>query len=650
MPIAYNEGLYSNVSVFLLEDLSMSQSHNGKMEQSCGYAQTPLEAAPFGSLTGRTETKQGRLRMLVLKDGNLHLPSSGGELPQSLIKANRALASGKVREAVRLLNDKVERAVCEIIEQDPSRTDIMLVLGMVFKQTRQINKAEKWFEKILEQEPHALVYNELGYISQCMGRLSEAIRYQKKAVEAEPNNAELLANLARMLIETGKTQEGIELFREAVEAEPANAAMHSSFLFHLHYLPNPDPKMLFEEHKRWGRIHAPASLAKRTHKNVPDLGRRLRIGYISPDFGSHAVMYFFESLLDGHNKKAVEIYGYANVRAISETTERIAQKFDHYRNIFGVGDKEVVALIEEDQIDVLVDLAGHSTDNRIIVMAYKPAPIQVTYLGYFDTTAVQAIDYILTDSIAEPQGSQKFYTEELALLPDGFICYNPADYAPPITSLPANRNGHITFGVLCNNRKINPNIMELWAEIIKANKESRLLLMFRTGNDPDMRNYYLSELERFGIPDQRVAICGGTHHAEYLKYYSEVDIVLDSFPFNGATTTCEALWMGVPVVTLAGELHISRVGLSILTRIGLEFFAASTSKEYVAKATALANNRRALENLRASMRERMNSSILRDAKKFASSVEAAYRKMWHRWCRNSKPSLNETVKLNLNIS
>jgi len=187
--------------------------------------------------------------------------------------------------------------------------------------------------------------------------------------------------------------------------------------------------------------------------------------------------------------------------------------------------------------------------------------------------------------------------------------------------------------VLCNNRKINPIIMELWAKILKANKESRLLLMFRTGNDPDVRNYYFSEFERLGIPNHRVAICGGTHHAEYLKYYSEVDIVLDTFPFNGATTTCEALWMGVPVISLVGEMHVSRVGLSILTRIGLELFAASTSKEYVAKATALANNRQALENLRASMRERMNNSILRDAKKFAGGVEAAYRKMWQQWCQ-----------------
>ena len=597
----------------------MSQSLNGKVEQSCDSTQT--------------EANQGRLKTLIFKDGNLHLPSPTGALPQSLIEANQAAASGRIEEATKLLNDKVEQAVLEIIAQDPLRTDIMLAMGMLFKQIRQINKAKELFEKILQHEPHPLVYNELGYICQCIGQLSQAIQYQQKAVEADPNNAELLANLARMSIGAGKVQEGINLFRKALEIEPANAAIHSNFLFNLHFLPNLDPQMLFEEHKRWGQIHAPVSLARESHNNDRNPDRRLRIGYISPDFSTHSVAFFFEPLLDGHNRNTVEVFGYGNVRMPGAVTERLKQKFDHYRNIWGIDDSTVIDMIQIDEVDILVDLSGHTTDNRLLVMAHKPAPIQATYLGYIDTTGLEVIDYILTDSIADPPGFQKFYTEKLALLPDGFLCYRPVDYARPVTSLPAERNGYITFGVLCNNRKINPNIMELWAEILKANKESRLLLSFRTGNDPDMRNYYFSEFERLGIPKQRVAICGGTHHAEHLKYYSEADIVLDTFPLNGATTTCEALWMGVPVISLVGELHVSRVGLSILSRIGLEFFAASTPKEYIVKATALANNRQALEILRASMRERMNSSILRDAKKFASDVEAAYRKMWQQWCQ-----------------
>jgi len=576
--------------------------------------QTPLEVAPFGSLTGQTKTRQSRLRTLVLKGGNLHLLTSSSELPQSLIKANQALATGRLREATRLLNDKVEQAVREIIEQDPSRTDIMLALGMVFKQTRQINKAKKWFEKILKQEPHALVYNELGYICQCMGHLSEAIQYQTKAIEAEPNNAELLANLARMLIATGKAQEGINLFRKAVEAEPANAAMHSNFLFNLHYLPNLDPEMLFAEHKRWGRIHAPASLARVSHDNNPDPDRRLRVGYISPDFCMHSVAYFFEPLLDGHDHKVVEVYGYGNVRMPGTVTERLKQKFDHYRNIRGLDDEMVVDMIQRDKIDILVELSGHTTDNRLLVMAHKPAPIQVTYLGSPDTTGMEAIDYRFTD-----------------ILPDGFLCYKPADFAPPVAPLPAFRNNYITFGSFNSSSEVHPHIIELWAKILRANRDSRILLKFGASTDRRMNRHYLSRFERLGISSSRVAICGWKPIDEHLRLYGEVDIALDTYPCNGFTTTCEALWMGVPVISLVGKCHASRIGLSILSNIGLDFFATLTPDEYVVKTTALAANRRALAQLRSSMRQRMKDSALCDAKGFARKVEAAYRKMWHRW-------------------
>ncbi len=596
----------------------------------------------------QTETKQGRLKTLILKEGNLHLPDPTGVLPKSLIEANEAAAAGRVEEATRLLNDKVEQAVLEIIEQDPLRTDIMLVLGMLFKQTRQIYKAKELFEKILQQEQHPLVYNELGYICQCMGHMSEAIKYQTKAVEADPNNAELLANLARMLIGTGKAREGINLFRKAVEIEPANAAMHSNFLFNLHFLPDLDPQMLFEEHQRWGRIHTPASMAKASHSKVArascpcsrpgrpcHLDRRLRIGYISPDFCTHPVAYFFEPLLDGHNRNAVEVFGYSNVRMPGTVTERLQQKFDHYRNIRGLDDQTVVHMIWQDKIDILVELSGHTTDNRLLVMAHKPAPIQVTYLGSPDTTGMEAIDYRFTDIQANPPESQKFNTEELVYLPDGFLCYKPSDSAPPVTPLPAFRNDFITFGSFNSRSEIHPHIIELWARILRANSGSRILLKFGVSTDREMNRHYFSQFERRGISSSRVAICGWKPMDEHLGLYGQVDIALDTFPCNGFTTTCEALWMGVPVISLVGECHASRIGLSIFNTVGLDFLAALTSDEYVAKAAALAANYQALAQLRSSMRQRMKDSALCDAKGFARKVEAAYRKMWQRWVESA---------------
>lgn len=589
----------------------------------------------------QTETKQGRLNTLILKDGNLHLPSPGGVLPKSLIEANEAAATGRIEEATRLFNKKVEKAVFELIEQDPSRTDVMLVMGMLFKQTRQIHKAKNLFEKILQQETHPLIYNELGYICRRMGQLSEAIQYQKKAVEAFPNNAELLANLSRISIGAGKVREGINLFRKALEIEPTNAALHSNFLFNLHFLPELDPQMLFEEHERWGRIHAPLSLGQVSHNNDPNPDRRLRIGYMSPDFCTHPVAYFFEPLLDGHNRNEVEVFGYGDVRMPGKVTERLKKKFDHYRNIRGLDDKKVVYMIQRDKIDILVELAGHTTDNRLVVMAHKPAPIQVTYLGSPDTTGVKAIDYRFTDTLANSPESQKFNTEELVFLPNGFLCYRPSDIAPPVTVPPALRNNYITFGSFNSHSEIHPNIIELWAGILKATSNSRILLKFGVSTDSELSNFYFSRFERLGISPDRIAVCGWKPIDEYLGLYGQVDIALDTYPCNGFTTTCEALWMGVPVISLVGECHASRIGLSILNTVGLDFLATPTVEKYFAKAVALAADLQALARLRSSIRQRMKESPLCDAKEFARKVEAEYKKMWHRWIesvRDKKPN------------
>jgi len=579
----------------------------------------------------QAEAKQGRLKTLIFKDGNLHLPSPTGALPQSLIEANQAAASGRIEEATRLLNDKVEQAVLEIIELEPSRTDIMLAMGMLFKQTKQIQKAKSLFEKILQLEPHPLVYNEIAYICRSMGNLTDAIQYQTKAVEADPTNAELLANLARMLISAGNIEEGINLFRKAVEIEPANAAMHSNFLFNLHYLPDLDPQMLFSEHQRWGRIHAPASLGEVSHSNIPDPDRRLRIGYISPDFCTHPVAYFFEPLLDGHDSEAVEVFGYGNVRMPGTITERLKQKFDHYRNIRGLDDKTVVDMIQRDKIDILVELAGHTTDNSLLVMAHKPAPIQVTYLGSPDTTGTEAIDYRFTDSKANPPESRKFNSEELVFLSDGFLCYKPSDSAPPVTALPASRNDFITFGSFNSCSEIHPHIIKLWARILRASRDSHILLKFGVSTDRRMKRQYFSQFEQWGISSSRVVICGWKPMDKHLRLYGQADIALDTFPCNGFTTTCEALWMGVPVISQIGQCHVSRIGLSILNTVGLDFLAAFTPEEYVAKAIALAANSKALAKLRSSIRPLMKDSALCDANKFARKIEAAYRKMWHRW-------------------
>ena len=533
------------------------------------------------------------------------------------------------------------------------------MVGLMFGRIGQLSKAEEWYKRILEQQPCAAVFYELGYICKRTNRLLQAVQYRRKAVEADPDNIQFRTTLAVDLIQAGQTQEGIDLLRKMVEVEPGNADIHSKLLFHLHYLPEQNPQMLLEEHKRWGQIHAPMSMAKQSHDNIPDPDRRLRVGYISADFRMHSVAYNFEAFLSGCNQQAVEVYGYGNVASPDKMTEHLKQKFDHYRDIYNLGDKEVAHLIEQDRIDILVVIGGHTGDNRLLVMAYKPAPVQVDYGGP-STSGMEQIDYRLTDSLLNAPESEKFHTEELVYLPGGLLCYTPPQTSPAVASLPARRNGHITFGSFNNNLKINSRIMELWARILKANNSSHFLMKFRGGYDQGVRDYYFGQFEQLGIRRERVQIHGWKSSAEHLQLYNQVDIALDTYPYNGWITTLEGFWMGVPAVSLVDkDQFISGAGLSIFSRIGLEFFAASTPEEYVAKATALAQKPDALAKIRASMRQRMLGSTLCDAKAYTANIEAAYREMWHRWCRShgtaggradcSYKSTQETVSLSEQI-
>jgi predicted O-linked N-acetylglucosamine transferase (SPINDLY family) len=563
----------------------------------------------------------------------------GNNLPQFVVRAHAAIKAGRLEEANRLFKENAVKVTEELTGKNPSRTNLMFVLAKVFFLNRQYKIAEDLCKSILKLGSDAFlynfasVYNMMGGICENTGRISEAVQYLRKAMKTDPNIPEIWSNLAMDLVRTGQTQEGVALLRKAARKMPENTTLGSNFLLYLNYLPDVDQQMVFDEHNRWGQIRTPAGRARISHNNVPDSDRRLRVGYISPDFHNGSVAYFFESLLDGHNNKAVEVYGYGSVKSPDQITKRLKQKFDYYRDICGVDDEMAARMIEQDRIDILVDIAGHTNSNRLPVLTYKPAPIQISYLGYPNTTGSKAVDYRFTDSLADLPESQEFYTEELIFLPNGFLCYRPPDFAPPVAPLPAVQKGYVTFGSFNNNCKVSPLIMELWAKILKDNGNFRFLLKFQGGDDLELKNHYFRDFERLGIHREKVGIYGWKSPVEHLDLYKDVDIALDTYPYHGTTTTCEALWMGVPTVSLVGKRHASRVGLSILSRVGLESFATSTPREYVAKATSLAKNLEALAKIRASLRRQMAASVLCDAKGFALNVETAYRKIWCRWCR-----------------
>ncbi len=529
----------------------------------------------------------------------------------------------------------LDSAVLETLDHatGPVTTGAVLAVAGVFHQARRLDRAERYYLRALEAGPNLQVYVNLGHICHFTGRMVEAIEWRRKAIALRPEDADLGADLATSLIFLGRKDEGLELFRKAVAAS-SNPVIGSMALMNLHYQPVLDNPTLFEEHRRWADCHAPIGLARTEHPNDRNPDRRLRIGYVSPDFRTHPVAYFFEPLLERHDRRAVEVFGYSQVTCPDPVTWRLQARFDCTRNICGLDDRAVATMIENDRIDVLVDLAGHTGGNRLTVSAYRPAPVQVTYLGYPDTTGMEQVDYRLTDELSTPAELQRFYTEQLVYLPEGFLCYRPPEWAPQIPPPPCAGRGTVTFGAFNDSCKVNAPLMALWARILAAIPGSRLLFKSRAGEDPQVRAIFLEQFRQAGILPEQVAVVGQRPAIEYLRLYDQVDVALDTFPYNGTTTTCDALWMGVPVVSLVGGHHASRVGLSILSQLGLETLAARSAEDYVARAAALAQDLRRLEKLRASLRPSMLASSLCNAGAFAAAVEGAYRQMWQKWCRS----------------
>ena len=361
----------------------------------------------------------------------------------------------------------------------------------------------------------------------------------------------------------------------------------------------------------------------------PTDGRRLRVGYISRDFTTHSVAYFLEPLLANHDRAAFEIFCYSDVERPDATTARLRTYTDHWCSIVGQSDDAVTGKIRGDAIDILVDLAGHSKGNRLLVFARRAAPVQVTWLGYPNTTGLRSMDYRVTDEISDPTGvAEKLATETLIRLPGGFICYRPASETPELLDPPSRVNGAITFGNFNSIAKLTPEIISLWSQLLNRIPGSKLLLKSNGLGDEVLRARILGNFETGGIDPTRIELLGWTTSTYFhLALYNKIDIALDTSPYNGTTTTCEALWMGVPVVTLVGDRHAARVGASILTQIDMTDCIALNEAAYVDIAFSLANDPEKLNLIRRSCREKLRSSPLMDEAGFARQMEAAFHTM-----------------------
>jgi predicted O-linked N-acetylglucosamine transferase (SPINDLY family) len=507
-------------------------------------------------------------------------------------------------------------------------------LGNVHRQLGDARQAIKHIEQALAIEPrHADWRCNLGDLHYALLQLDDAIANYRAAVEIDPNYGRGYADLGGVLLIAGRVEEAMAAFDKVLELNPKRADVGSLSLLALHYRQGNEAPMLLEKHRSWARQHARGLERATAHRSLArPMGRRLRLGYVSPDFMRCPVASFIEPVLAAHDRREFELVCYSSGGQEDEVTGRLRGLCDVWRDISLIQDQNAADRIRADGIDILVDLAGHTAGGRLLLFARKPAPIQVTWLGYPNTTGLDTMDYRLTDAIADPEGeTDRFHTEELVRLPAGFLCYAPPPESSEVAVLPQLKTGHVTFGCFDNLARVTPDMVALWAEILRAQPSARLMLKaYGLSADSACRDLR----ERFqghGIAPERFDLCAPEFPAvRHLAKYREIDIGLDTFPYNGTTTTCEALWMGVPVVTLAGSTHASRTGASILSSTGLSEFVAPTPAQYVEIALQLAADPEKRRTLRAGLRARMRASPLLDAPRFARGLEAAYREMWEK--------------------
>jgi predicted O-linked N-acetylglucosamine transferase (SPINDLY family) len=508
--------------------------------------------------------------------------------------------------------------------------------GMTLADLAQFNEALLDFQRATRLMPRfADAYNNCGNVLQKLNRYDEAEDYVRRALSVKPNFAIAHANLAHILNKTGQFQEAEKCLRRALQLSPELAIAHSNLLFLLASTVTLPADVLFEEQRNWDRIHG---IEGRTNAlpavlKDPASDRRLRIGYVSPDFRNHAVNYFFEPLLTAHDRSRFEIFCYAchNARESDSTTDHLREIAEHWRFLTGKSDQEAAQLIRDDRIDLLIDLAGHTANNRLKIFTYSPAPVQITYLGYIASTGLEAMDYWITDNVLHPDPTEEKCIETLYRLPRCWVSYKPSDQAPEVAACP-NPDDHVLFGFLSCSSKMTESTIETWSNILNALPDSRLLLMDGSLAGDKIRKQVTDRFANYQIPPERLLLRPNASMREYLSTYNEIDIVLDTFPRTGGTTTAEALWMGVPVVTLAGKRYAERISASKLTAVGLEQLIADNREDYVRIAVALARNSAFRIELRAQLRRRMAQSPLCDTESLAREIELAYRAMWEKYC------------------
>lgn len=528
--------------------------------------------------------------------------------------------------------EEAERCYRDAVAADPGLAQAWFNLGTVQLDRDDPAAALDHFRKAVLLEPgHAGWHSALGSACQRAGRPLDALASLRTAIQLDPELANAHIDLGVCLLNLGDATSATASFRRAQELSPsAHGDASSNLLFALNFISGLGPDAVFREHVEWGRRvagQAPGS----EHRNEPHPERKLRIGYLSPDFLEHALSFFIEPVLDRHDRSQFEAVCYSDAEREDAVSRRLRGLGVLWRPSTGWSDDRLAEQMRQDGIDILVDLAGHSAGGRrMLLLAAKPAPVQVSWLGYLNTTGLEAVDYRITDWHACPEAMERYHTERLMRVPVSQWCYRPPAGAPEVGPLPAAHDGSVTFGSFHNLAKITPQVVALWAAIMRDVPGSRLVVVAHGADQ--LAERLRAQFQAHGVEPSRIEGRGGMPLNDYLSLHNRVDISLDVFPYAGGTTTFHSLWMGVPVITLGGDNVVSRGGVSILSALDLHELIGRDERHYANIAVELAHDRQRLARMRRELRPRLARSPLTDAARFTAALENAYREMWRAWC------------------
>jgi len=548
------------------------------------------------------------------------------------------------------------------VNQNPDDLDALMNLSIILEEDNQFDAALNTYKDILKKnDRHALAHCGLAEVYKKLGKHDKFKKHCLTAYKLEPTSVKIISSYSNLLLEELEFKQAIDTLKAALNIDPKNSVILSSLivtlyltghfeeaniynvmyhdsdiknqagltqkLFVCNYEPDIEADEIYKKHVQRASLFpayniTPPPATIRSHQH----NTRTRIAYVSANFHIHSVAFFFEPIIKNHDDKKFETYCYSNNNRGDSITECIKTHCHHWRNIYALDDKQLIQQIQDDDIDILVDLSGYSAGNRLGVFANRVCPIQITYLGYPNTTGLRTIDYRITDSYTDPVGlTEKQYTEKLARLDDIFLCFSPDKQSPDIVPSPAIKNGYVTFGSFNNMAKVNNRVIERWSEMLKKVPDSKLLIKSKIFHDKEIRKFTLSRFNTFNISRDRLILVGyEKNFVSHMAAYNEIDIALDPFPYNGTTTTCEALWMGVPVIALCGSAHISRVSASILHKLRLDKLIAKNQDEYVSIACNLSRALPELSKLRSTMRDRIEQNKFTDGITFTRSLEKLY--------------------------